>query len=68
MCDVGAFNGFNDAAVEVVRLLAAQRAIKDDRCPKTAARYIFTDISLVLQRAHATACLARGVKSGFMVF
>ena len=65
---VGAFGGFNDAAVEVVRLIAAQRAIKDDRCPKTAARYIFTDISLVLQRAHATACLARGVKSGFMVF
>lgn len=65
---VGAGGGLNDAALEVVRLIAAQRAIKDDHCPKTAARYILTDISLELQRAHATACLARGVKSSYMVF
>jgi hypothetical protein len=65
---VGAFGGFNDEAIELVRFIANHRALQDDVDPAIAARRIFMDISLVLQRAHATACLYRGCDTDTMLY
>ena len=65
---VGSFGGFGDAALEVLRKIASQRAIQDDVHTAVALRRICMDISLALQRAQASAVLHRGVAVDCMYY
>ena len=65
---VGSFGGFGDAALEVLRKIASQRAVQDDDHTAVALYRICMDISLVLQRAQASAVLHRGVAVDCMYY
>ena len=52
----------------MLRKIASQRAIQDDVHTAVALRRICMDISLVLQRAQASAVLHRGVAVDCMYY
>ena len=55
-------------AMEVLRKIALQRAVQDDVCDSVALRRMCMNISLVLQRAQASAVLHRGYATNILYF